>query len=61
VRRERDEQKMRQSLQSLEEAAKTDRNLMPLIVGAVEAYASVGEISDVFRRIHGEFREALTL
>jgi hypothetical protein len=34
---------------------------MPFILDSVEAYASVGEISDVFRKVHGEFKEALTL
>jgi methylmalonyl-CoA mutase N-terminal domain/subunit len=34
---------------------------MPFIVAAVEAYASVGEISDTFRNVYGEFQEALTL
>jgi len=49
------------SLEQLEAAARTDQNLMPFILSAVERYASIGEISDVFRRVHGEFQEALTL
>jgi methylmalonyl-CoA mutase N-terminal domain/subunit len=34
---------------------------MPYILAAVEAYATVGEVSDTFRRVHGEYREALTV
>lgn len=32
-------------------------DLMPPVVQAVEAYATVGEIADAFRRVHGEYRE----
>jgi methylmalonyl-CoA mutase N-terminal domain/subunit len=34
---------------------------MPLILEAVEAYATIGEISDAFRRVHGEHREVWTV
>jgi methylmalonyl-CoA mutase N-terminal domain/subunit len=44
-----------------ETAARTDENLMPHILNSVQTYASVGEISDVFRKVHGEFREALLI
>ncbi len=49
------------SLDSVEEAARTDSNLMPRIVHAVESYATVGEISDVLRRVFGEYQEAVVL
>jgi methylmalonyl-CoA mutase N-terminal domain/subunit len=32
---------------------------MPFILEAVEAYATIGEISDAFRRVHGEYKEVL--
>src|SRR2546428_4805750 len=51
----------RGALERLENAARSSENLMPYILEAVEAYATVGEISDVFRRVHGEYREALTI
>src|SRR6266581_3008930 len=51
----------RGALEGLENAARNSENLMPYILEAVEAYATVGEISDVFRRVHGEYREALTI
>ena len=49
------------ALEELETASRSDENLMPHILRAVEAYATVGEISDVFRKVHGEFREAVTI
>jgi methylmalonyl-CoA mutase N-terminal domain/subunit len=57
----RDEQTVRSALGRLENAAKGTENLMPYILEAVEAYATVGEISDAFRRVHGEYQEALSI
>ena len=59
VRGQRDGNAVTASLNRLETAARTDENVMPHILNAVEAYATVGEISDVFRKVHGEYREAL--
>jgi methylmalonyl-CoA mutase N-terminal domain/subunit len=47
-----------QTLADLEAAARTENNLMPTILRAVEAYATIGEISDAFRRVHGEYRDS---
>jgi methylmalonyl-CoA mutase, N-terminal domain len=58
VRRQRDRQSVEESLKRLEAAARTEENLLPHIVSAVSVYASVGEIADAFRRVHGEYREA---
>ncbi len=49
------------ALARLNDAARGSTNLMPRILECVEAYATVGEISDVFRKVHGEYREALTV
>ena len=51
----------RLAIDRLENAARSSENLMPYIVEAVEAYATVGEISDAFRRVHGEYREVWTV
>ena len=59
VRNLRDSKTVAESLRRLESAARTDENLLPHIVAAVGGYATVGEISDAFRRVHGEYREAL--
>lgn len=44
------------ALADLEQAAKESVNTMPFILNAVESYATLGEISDVLRRVFGEFR-----
>ncbi len=49
------------ALRSVEEAARSGENLMPKILAAVEAYATVGEISDAMRRVFGEYREAVVI
>jgi methylmalonyl-CoA mutase N-terminal domain/subunit len=49
------------ALQRLESASRGADNLMPYILEAVEAYASIGEISDAFRRVHGEYQETLAV
>jgi methylmalonyl-CoA mutase, N-terminal domain len=36
-------------------------NLMPYLIGAVEAYATVGEMSGVLREVWGEFREPVVV
>ena len=49
------------TLHRLEQAAKTDENLLPHILACVEAYATVGEISNTLRRVWGEYRETSTI
>ncbi|HZY63930.1 MAG TPA: methylmalonyl-CoA mutase family protein [Edaphobacter sp.] len=49
------------ALQQAEDAARGGANLMPLILNAVESYATVGEIADVLRRVWGEYRESVTV
>ncbi|WP_312908589.1 acyl-CoA mutase large subunit family protein [Natronosalvus caseinilyticus] len=55
VREERDEEAVEAALEALREAARGDDNLMPVIVDAVKAYATVGEICNVFREEFGEY------
>jgi methylmalonyl-CoA mutase N-terminal domain/subunit len=45
-------------LDRLEQTARGDGNLLPFILDAAEAYATVGEISDRLRAVFGEYREA---
>ncbi len=49
------------ALRRVEDAARNGSNLMPAILGAVEGYATVGEIADVLRRVFGEYRESVTV
>src|SRR5690625_3642659 len=55
IRDKRDEKIVNQSLQILRQVAKTDENLIPYILDAVKAYATVGEISNVLRDEFGQF------
>jgi methylmalonyl-CoA mutase, N-terminal domain len=57
VRASRDADAVRRSLDRLAEAARGTDNLMPPILDAAGAYATVGEISDRFRSVFGEYRE----
>jgi methylmalonyl-CoA mutase N-terminal domain/subunit len=49
------------ALRGVEEAARSGENLMPRILAAVEANATVGEISDAMRRQFGEYKEAVVI
>lgn len=58
IRRERDGSRVEASLSAISEAAPNPReNLMPLFVQAVNAYATLGEIMGVLRKVWGEYRE----
>jgi len=61
VRRERDNQALEERLSALEDAARSEDNLMYPILDAVRAYATLGEIMDVFRQVFGEYREPAIL
>ncbi len=61
LRSERDGKKVETCLADLKHGAETDRNLMPLILEAVKAYATLGEICDVFRGVFGEYQPVNTL
>jgi methylmalonyl-CoA mutase N-terminal domain/subunit len=61
VRRERDNELVTQRLEALREAAQGTENLMPPILNAVRAYATLGEICGVFREAFGEYREPAIL
>ncbi len=58
VRASRSQSAVDQTMTALERAARDGSNLMPPIVDAAEAYATVGEISDRLRAVFGEYREA---
>jgi methylmalonyl-CoA mutase, N-terminal domain len=61
LRAKRDTQKTRAAVAELERRAGTKENLLPAILGAVEAYATVGEISDTLRRAFGEYQESVVI
>jgi methylmalonyl-CoA mutase N-terminal domain/subunit len=58
LRAKRDAVAVQRSLSAVEQAARDDANLIPPIIGAVESYATLGEISDAMRKVFGEHNEA---
>jgi methylmalonyl-CoA mutase N-terminal domain/subunit len=57
VKADRDGQAVRAALARVEAACRGTENLMPPVLEAVKAYASLGEICDVFRKVWGQYRE----
>jgi len=57
LRQKRDNEHVQQVLAAIERGARSTKNLMPLIIDAVEAYATLGEISDAMRHVFGEQHE----
>ena len=55
VKGERNNENVKLLLKGLESAAKDGSNVMPHILSAVEAYATLGEISDTMRNVFGEY------
>lgn len=55
VKRNRDQSRVLESLEGISKAATAKENLLPYILSAVEAYATVGEISDALRAVWGEY------
>ena len=59
VRTERDNGAVQKALLALADCARGIDNLMPPIIDAVESYATLGEITDVFREVFGVYHEAV--
>ena len=57
VRSERDQSAVKQALDNLRCSAEGTKNTMPAIIEAVRAYATLGEIMQVFREVFGEYME----
>jgi len=57
LRRSRNQDAVTRSLDALRAAAGTRENLMPRILDAVRAYATVGEMCDALRDVWGEYEE----
>jgi len=61
LRARRDSPRVEATLRTVQETARTNRNLLPAILDAVKAYATVGEISDALRRVFGEYQESVVI
>ena len=53
----RDNQEVNEVLSRVQDVARSNENVMPVLIEAVKAYATVGEISDALRNVFGEYRE----
>jgi methylmalonyl-CoA mutase N-terminal domain/subunit len=58
LRQQRDNQKLKGVLNSLRKSAEQGENLMPILIDAVKAYATVGEICGVLKEVYGEYKES---
>jgi methylmalonyl-CoA mutase, N-terminal domain len=58
LRAGRDNKLVSERLQRLEQAARAEENLMPLVLDAAAGYATLGEISGRLKSVFGEYREA---
>jgi methylmalonyl-CoA mutase N-terminal domain/subunit len=61
VRSKRDPAAWKSAVSAVRDAAQSGENLMPRILEAVEAYATVGEISDAMRGVFGEYHETVVI
>jgi methylmalonyl-CoA mutase, N-terminal domain len=61
LRQRRPAPRVAKTLEEVRACAASTANLMPAICAAVEAYATVGEISDALREVFGEYREAVVI
>ena len=56
LKQKRDNEKVQSLLQQISATAKTDENLMPIVLEAVENYCTLGEIADALRDVFGEYK-----
>lgn len=61
LRQERDNVRVKETIDILTQKAKTDENLMPYILEAVKAYATLGEICGALREVFGEYEQSVIL
>jgi len=61
VRRDRDNARVEAALRRLEDVARGTDNLLPPLLEAVEAYATLGEMAGVLRGVFGQYRPPVVL
>ena len=61
LRRERNSKKVEETLNKLQHSAEKKANLMPMIIDAVKAYATLSEICEVLRKVYGEYKELIVI
>jgi methylmalonyl-CoA mutase N-terminal domain/subunit len=61
VKEDRDDSAVEATLDDISAAIEADENVMPAIIDAVKAYATMGEIMEVFEDHHGAYQEKIGL
>ena len=61
IKARRDEKEVKDALLGLQKAAETNENVMPHVLKSVRSYATLGEITHVFKEVFGEFKEPVNL
>jgi methylmalonyl-CoA mutase N-terminal domain/subunit len=61
LRAKRESAHVQSALAALQRRAASTENILPAILAAVESYATVGEISNVLRRVFGEYQESVVI
>jgi methylmalonyl-CoA mutase N-terminal domain/subunit len=59
LKRERDNRKVKEMLEKLHYAVQKDENLMPMMIEAVKAYVTIGEITEILKQVYGEYKELI--
>ncbi len=57
VKNQRNQPRVKESLEQLGEAASGNKNVMPFLIDAVKEYATLQECCDVFRKVFGTYRD----
>ncbi|RDY22659.1 methylmalonyl-CoA mutase [Romboutsia maritimum] len=61
LKKSRDNVRVKQTLEALKNACKSEENVMPYILESVESYATLGEICEVMRDIFGEYKQTVMI
>jgi methylmalonyl-CoA mutase N-terminal domain/subunit len=61
LRENRDQRHVSEVLQKLRSVAQSSENIMPSIIEAVKAYATLGEICGILREVFGEYQQQVVL
>jgi methylmalonyl-CoA mutase N-terminal domain/subunit len=61
LRERRDNGRLQRALDNLRAVARSEQNVLPAVLEAVEAYATVGEVSNALRSIFGEYKETVVI
>ena len=61
VRAERNNAEVKERLRRLREAAESDENLMPYLIEAAKAYATIGEMAGTLKEVFGEYKETIVV